>query len=329
MNKQVVLLCCIIFIFSCKSSDTKGDHPAYHAPAIQFLTDSIEANPENAMFYFRRAEALSNMELDSLALKDVLTARELDKKNPQYTFTIAYLQLKLDQPKAAIQTLQQHMQQSPGNVNARILLSRAYLADKNIAAAQQEIDKILAAAPQHEQALMMLAQVKAVQKDTIGAMDVLKNILATDNRNYDASFQLAEWYKSSGNPEAISQYQYTFGIDTLDASPLYEIGDFYERQKQWEKAKEAYKYCISKDMDYTEAYLQIGKILYQQDSTEKALRHFKLVISTMPNSADGYFYKGLCFEKLNQKDSAAVAYRQALVFDNSLEEAKERLKKLK
>ena len=330
MIKYFALLPALALLWcSCGPSANPNDNPAYHNPAIQSFTDSIEADPDNPGYYFSRAEALSNMGQDSLALEDVKSALRLDEKNPQYHFTMGYLQLQLDKPKEAIKSLLHSLDMSPGNANVRLLLSKAYLADHNTPAAQEQVSKILAAAPQHPAAQMMQAQIQAAQKDTAGAIQTVKSVLAANPRNYEASFQLADWYKASGNPEALTQYKATFALDTTDAAPLFEVGDFYRAQQQWEKAKEAYRICMQKDMDYTDAYIQIGKILYQQDSTEKALRHFNLAINTMPNSAESYLNKGLCFEKLKQRDSAAVAYNQALTFDSSLKEAIDGLKRLK
>ncbi len=319
----------VLFLVSCGGALSQNDNPAYHNPMVQPFTDSIEAEPGNARYYFQRAEALSDIDMDSLALEDVKAALERDKDNAQYTFTSGFLLLKLNRPEEAVKVLLRSLQQSPGNANIRLLLAKAYIAAHNPAAAQEQTGKILAAAPQHIPALMMQAQIKAALKDTLEAIRITKNVLAASPRNYDASFQLADWYKASDNPATITQYLATFALDTTNADPLYEIGDFYEHKKQLDKAKEAYRVCIRKDMDYTDAYLQLGKILLAQDSVEKALRHFTLAINTRPNSAEGYFNKGLCFEKLHQKDSAIVAYRQAIVFDGTLQGAREGLQRLK
>lgn len=330
MTRYLALLAGAALLFSsCGPKAVKNDNPAYHNPATQALTDSIEADPGNAGYYFNRAEALANMDLDSLALEDVKAAQKLDSKNPRYNFTIGYLLLKRNQPEAATKALLRNLEESPGNVNVRLLLSRAYLASKNAAAAQDQISKILAAAPKHTAALMIQAQIKAAQQDTTAAIGILKTLQAADPRNYDATFQLADWYKASGNPEAITQYEAAFRIDTTDAAPLFEIGDYYEKQQQPQKAKAAYRLCLSNDRDYTDAYLQLGKILLAEDSTEKALRHFNMAINVMPNSAAAYYNKGLCFEKLHQKDSAVAAYNQSLVFDKTQQEAVAGLKRLR
>lgn len=318
-----------VLLASCGPGTSRKDNPVYHTPAIQALTDSIEDQPGNAVMYYLRAEALTQINQDSLALEDMQKARELDPKNAQYTYTAGYLQLELQQYDAAIKTLLLNLGQSPGNVHVRLLLSKAYIASGNTAAAQEQVDKLLAASPKHPGALMIQAEIKTAQKDTAGAITVMKDLLAADPRNYDASYQLADWYRTTGNPEAIKQYHYTFSLDTNNVSPLFEIGRMYEDRQQWQQAKDAYKVCFFKDLDYTDAYIRIGKILLRQDSVDKALRHFTLAINTMPNSAEAYSNKGLCFEKLQQRDSAIVAYRQALVFDNNQQEAREGLKRLK
>jgi tetratricopeptide (TPR) repeat protein len=331
MLKYLVITSAAIIVFaSCGNNNTTSDdHPAYHNPAVQPYTDSIAMNPEHAEYYYRRAEALTEINNDSLALVDVQKALGFEQNNAQYTFTAGYLQLQLGHVKEAIKTLKHNLEQMPGNVSTRMLLSKAYLADAKIEPAQEQINKILAAAPHHPGALMIMADIKAAQKDTTATINILRSIIATDSRNYDAAYQLGDWYKATNNPATVAQYQYTFSLDTNDVNPLFEIGDYYEHQNQADKAKEAFIYCIEKDRDFTDAYIHLGKIYLQENATEKALRHFDLAINTMPNSAEAYYYKGLCFEKMQQKDSAAVAFRQALVFDRNMKEAAEALGKLK
>lgn len=330
MLKYFIILFPAIIIFSaCGNKATVQDSPAYHNPVVQPYTDSIEADPGHAAYYFKRAEALTEIHNDSLALIDVQKALSLDQNNPQYTFTIGYLQLQLGKAKDAAKTLEHNLEQTPGNVNTRLLLSKAYIADDRMAKAQEQVNKILAAAPQHPGALMILADIKIAEKDTVAAISMLKNIMVSDPRNYDASYQLGDWLKATRDPQAVTQYNYTYSLDTNDVNPLFEIGDFYESQGQLPKAKESFIYCIEKDRDFTDAYIHLGKIYLNEGATDKALRHFDLAIHTMPNNAEAYYYKGLCFQQLNQKDSAKVAFSQALVFNGGLTEAREALSKLK
>jgi tetratricopeptide (TPR) repeat protein len=318
-----------ITLASCGSSQPEEINPAYHNPTVQPLTDSIRENPENAGLYFRRAEALSQINNDSLALVDVMKAQSLDKNNQQYSFTIGYLNLQLGHTDAAIKALQENLKASSGNVNTRILLAKAFLAANKVNDARNQVNQVLAAAPQHIGAMLMQAEIFTAQKDTLAAINTLLDIIKADPRNYQASYALATLFSESNNDMAISQYQHTFQLDTMDVTPLYDLASFYENRKDLVKAKEFYTTCILKDRDYTDAYIALGKIFFQEKKTEKALRHFNMAIESQPNDAEAYFYKGQCFETMHQKDSAIVAYNQALVFNSRLKDAMDGLRRLK
>ncbi len=308
------------------SSDTLA--PAYHNPVVQPYTDSIKAYPDEARWYFLRAQALASVHEDSLSLLDVLQAYQLDSLNPSYPEALGFLYLNMGQAAKAQTAFQRRLKLLPGDARTRLLLSRSYLQGGQMAEAQEQVDKVLRAAPDYPDALYAQAQIKAAQNDTPAAITYTQMALKVDSGYYDAAYQLADYYGAMKHPKTVDQYKYTFQLDTLNADPLFDIGYFYEQQQQWQQAKAAYHNCLMYDRDYTEAYLQTGKILLRQDSAEKALRIFNLAITTAPNSAEAYYQKGVAFELTGQKDSAGEAYRQALVFKPHHQEATEALKRL-
>lgn len=329
MKNYLALLPLLILIASCGKETGSTDHPAYHNPTVQPYTDSIAANPESATWYFERAKALSGVNEDSLCLIDLQQAVRIDSLNPIYVQALGNVYLELEQPAKAVSAFQKNLKLAAGDARVRLLLSKAYLENNDTIAAQQEVSKVLAAAPNYPDALYWQAKIRMAQHDTIAAIALAKQALTLDSGYYQASYQLADWYAAKGLPEAIPQYEKTFRMDTLDVSPLFEIGEMYKNRNQLQQAKDAYRVCILKDPDYTDAYIETGKILRQQDSTEKALRQFLLAIQTQPSSATAYLYKGLCYEKLKQKDSAVIALRQSLVFKPGQKEAQEALSRLK
>lgn len=329
MKNNLRLFLLLLLAASCGRETHTADHPAYHNPTVQPYTDSIAANPETATWYFERAKALSGVNEDSLCLLDLQTAVRIDSLNPAYVQALGNVYLELEQPAKAVDVFKKNLQLSPGDARVRLLLSKAYLENKDMAGAQQEVSKVLAAAPNYPDALYWQAKIKIAQHDTTAAIDLVKQALVIDDSYYLASYQLADWYAAKGMPEAVPQYEKTFRMDTLDAAPLFEIGEMYRKRGQLSQAKDAYRTCILRDPDYTDAYIETGKIMAGQDSTEKALRQFLLAIQTQPNNADAYLNKGLCYEKLKQKDSAVVALRQSLVFKPGLKAAQEALSRLK
>jgi tetratricopeptide (TPR) repeat protein len=317
-----------VLLAGCSNTPQQPDHHAYHNPIVQPFTDAILQSPEDAELYFQRAEALRKVKEDSLALVDLQKAASLEEHNPKYIRAMGILYLDLGQAGKAVKALQKNLEISPGEVNVRLLLSRAYLQNGQVPAAQQEVNKILAAAPAFPPALFWNARIEMARKDSAAAINILKKTLQIDPGYYQASFQLADWYAAQDNPQTVLQYEKTFRLDTMDVTPLFAIGEYYRKKNEISRAREAYKICVLKDPDYSAAYLETGKILLQQDSVQEALRQFIITIKTSPADAAAYLNKGLCFEKLDQKDSARLAFQQALTFNPGLKAAKAGLKRL-
>ncbi len=259
MKNQFLPVLFLVLFASCSQEKAGGDHPAYHNPAVQPYTDSIVANPETATWYFERARALSGVQQDSLCLIDLQQAIRIDSLNPEYVQALGNVYLELGQPANAITAFRKNLLLSPGDARVRLLLSKAYLENKDVPAAQQEVSKVLAAAPNYPDALYWQAKIMMAQKDTNGAIGTVKQALAIDSSYYLASYQLADWYAAKGLPEAIPQYEKTYRMDTLDVSPLFDIGEMYKSRNQLPQAREAYRVCILKDPDYTDAYIATGK----------------------------------------------------------------------
>lgn len=324
--KKLMLGLWSLCLFACNERQPEQTHPAYHNPVVQPFTDSITEHPDAAHWYYLRAQALIQIKQDSLSLLDAIRAFQLDSLNPDYAQALGFIHLQLDQPEAAVTAFKQRLKLIPGDARTNLLLSRAYLQANDTVAAQAAVQKVLNTAPNYPDALYWLAQIKAAQRDTTSAIAFTKLALKADPKYYDAAYQLAGYYRALGDEQAVQQYQYTFTLDTLNADPLYEIGYFYEQQMEWAKAKAAYHTCLMCDRDYTDAYIQTGKILLHQDSAVKAIRIFDLAIRSAPNSAEAYYQKGRAFEKAGLRDSAVNAYRQALVFKQDFTEAEAALK---
>ncbi|MFT4061647.1 MAG: tetratricopeptide repeat protein [Edaphocola sp.] len=328
MRRLIFIIVLPLVFTACGNEQTGIDHPAYHNPLVQPCTDSIAAAPDDAGLYYRRAEALSEVGADSMALVDVTHALNLDRNNAQYLYTKGYFEGKLGHHEAAIQSLEQSLRYSPGNVSVRLLIGRNMLALKKNKEAGLEAEKILAAAPGHPAATMLLSAVLAAQKDTAGAMEKLRNLLQTQPYDYEASYNLAALMAAHNDPKAVQQFGYTFNIDTVDVQPLQDIGDYYLSHGNKAAAEAAYINCIKHDRNYGGAYVALGKIYLEDKKNDKALRHFNLAVANNPDDAVAYYWKGACMQQMQQTDSAKVAYRQALRLNGDLEEARAALSKM-
>lgn len=311
----ISLFVLLLFLASCQQRQkTTDDHPAYHNPLVQPITDAIAENPDNAELWYQRSEALLEVESPELARKDLLQALKIDTANLKYMFALGQVNITLKDAKGAVEAFHQLLAKAPDSGPAKLLLSKAYLMDNQAGKAVQEINSILEVDSTYPGALFGLAQIELFEKDTPQAVAVLRKALQLRADDYAASLMLAECLAAQHHPEAIQQYRTTFNMDTTDVAPLVAMGKFFEQEQQVKNAKKAYYECLMKDPDYTPALINMGLLLMKEDSLDKALRQFNMAIQTRPNSADAYLQKGLCFEKLKLKDSARNAFRQALVF---------------
>jgi Flp pilus assembly protein TadD len=325
----VSLIILLISFSSCDSTHEQADAPAYHNPIVQGITDALEQHPENAGLFFQRSEALMEVHEPNLARKDLLEAIRIDSLNPLYVQALGIISLQQDQPEDAVAAFRKCLKLVPGDARVRLLLCKAYLLGHDIPSAQMEVTKVYQAAPDFPGVSFAQAQIEVARGDTATGIAILEKYLAGSPNDYAASEQIGAWLSQANDMRAITRFRQTFAMDTTNVTPLWNIGKFYEARGQIQKAKSAYYACALRDPDYTDAFLAIGKILYHQDSVVKALRQFNLAVKTRPNSGEAYFQKGLCFEKLHQKDSAERAFAQVLVFHPDDQLAKDGLKRVK
>lgn len=319
-----VTLLCSLLLSSC--GEEKSVPIAYQNPVVMPFTMAIEEVPDDPVLYYQRAIVLQQIGADSLAIQDLEKACQLDSIADNYWEALGIAYLNNGQVANSISTFKRCLAIAPSNVNVKLLLSKAYLQDNNLKAAQQELDDILQVTPDYPDALYWQAQIYKVKKDTISAIQHIQQALKIEPEYYQAALELADLYAATHNNLAIAQYQKVFQLDTLDVFPLYKLAQFYQSNNLKFQSKEAFKNVILKDPSYADAYFQTGKILIEEDSIDKALRQFNLAILNQPNDAESYYFKGVCFEKLNQKDSAKVAFQQALIYDKNLKEAANKLK---
>jgi len=305
-----------LFLVSCHNQQQQAtDAPAYHNPLIRPLTDELAKDPDHPQLLYQRGMALIQVQVPELAKKDLIHALQKDSSNGQYLYALSQVDLQTGDNTAAIKILEKLVNLSHHAPGIQLALAKAYLQNNQPGPATQNIQSLLKADSTYPGALLTLTRIQLIKKDTVSAVNILHRSLQLRENDYPASLLLAECLAAQHNPKAIDIYRRTFDMDTSDVTPLLHIGVFYEQQKQVEKAKSIYRECLLKDPDCTIALINTGKILLGQDSVPKALRQFNIAIQTMPNSAEAYTQKGICFEKLHQKDSAKIAFAQALVFD--------------
>ncbi len=105
-------------------------------------------------------------------------------------------------------------------------------------------------------------------------------------------------------------------------------GIYYSKLGKSDIAESIYSKIIQQDYTFLQAYIEKGLLYYDRQQYKKALEIFTLSTEVKNDFADGYFWMGKSFLKLNQKEAAILQLKRALALDPSIQEAREELKTL-
>jgi len=97
-----------------------------------------------------------------------------DPKNPIILYNLGMCYTELDKPEAAIKTLKQCIQYSPGFSNAFVALGVAFSKVENYAEAKQSIEKALEIDANNSYALRSMGAILAKENDSISALQYLR-----------------------------------------------------------------------------------------------------------------------------------------------------------
>lgn len=317
-------------------------NPVFNDPALKSLTEEIAKKPNDASLYFERGTILDGMELDSLAFVDYKKAISLDSTKAEYFSTVGDMLFEHKDISGSVPWFEEALKLDPKDARAHMKMAKLFLMLKEHTRSFAEINTILRQDVYNSEAYYLKGMVYKDLNDTLKAISSFQTAVQVNPDYRPAVIQLGLMHSMKGDPIALQYFDNAFRMDTLDAMPLYARGVFYQDQEQYEKAKQEYKNVIMHDRQYINAYYNMAYVLLQQDSTEKALRQYDILTKINPDDAEAYYNRGLCYHILSEeagkagkkqdqdvyKQKAIADYKQALVFDDRYELAKEALQKI-
>ena len=109
---------------------------------------------------------------------------------------------------------------------------------------------------------------------------------------------------------------------------LFIKGLYYSYTSNRKKAINFFDSCISIDYTYMFAYREKAIALYDISRYDGAIEVLNRALTIQNNFDEGYYWRGMCYEKLNKKQEATENYQMALLYDKNFIEAKEALSRL-
>jgi tetratricopeptide (TPR) repeat protein len=191
--------------------------------ALQLLMDGQKAVPASARLAYDIGILEDEMQLYPEAAKALETAQQLHMDDPMLLYAMARVQMDAGQLEKAAQTMQQYLQQRPGDASAHFGLGRIYQIGMQFDKATAEFQESIRLQPVQSEAWYQLGDVALKQRQF---EEALTDFGKTLERNPHHGGALA------GSGEALfREKQYEKALDFLDraiaVAPDYQTGHYY------------------------------------------------------------------------------------------------------
>ena len=221
-------------------------------------------------------------------------------------------------PRLAAAVLERAKASDPTNPFLVLSLARAYQQMGDTAALRQELDHLLAIAPEHLAGHLMLAEVMASGSDDAGTLRALERALELDPRNQ--ATQLVYAYRLEDLKryrEAGAAYQ-----QLLDLAPghvlarngyatlLYRLGEV-------NAAVDGLQHLLRDQPFFAPAHLNLAVVRHDQGRLEDSERQVRRALELRPTYGAAYELHALNLELLAEPELARQAWRQAWRFATS------------
>lgn len=161
--------------------------------------------------------------------------------------------------------------------------------------------------------MLELSDVYDECEDYEGVFDVLKSILELDPRNEEALHKISFWADFAGmQQQSMALHKKIIEQDPYNALAWFNLGSAYQGQKEYEKAIDAYEYCVAIDEKFEIAYRNMADAYMRLNWYEKAIESLEKNLELGKPEDVIFEAMGHCFEKQKDFHKARYYYRQAI-----------------
>ncbi len=160
--------------------------------------------------------------------------------------------------------------------------------------------------------LLELSDVYDEGEEFDAVFDTLKRIISVDRRNEEALQKLCFWAEFTNRlEESITIHTALLDEDPYNALAWFNLGAAYQGLKLWEKAIDAYEFCVAIDETFEFAYRNMADAYMRLKWYERAIEVLEKHLEIAKPEDVIYEAMGYCWEKQKDFKKARHYYRQA------------------
>ena len=256
--------------------------------AILQFRNAVQATPQNPEAYYQLS--LADFTVGDLqnGVASLRKALELNPKHRPAQLRMAQLMAMASDPalvKEAQERLQKLIHETPNDADALHALAFAELKLDEPEAAIQNLGRAMVLAPQNLTLAVSMADAKLKEKDTKGAEEVLKKASQDSPKSAEAAFFLGRFYGSQNRwPEAEQQFNRALSLDHQNADALYNLAALQNRTGRKQEAEQNFK-RLSGLPGKTFKPIH-ATFLFEEGRRDEAIREFEALAKADPDDRD-------------------------------------------
>jgi tetratricopeptide (TPR) repeat protein len=331
LKQNFFLILVFYFLFSC---GTKKGEPGYSLTdstknSVEQLSSLIAQHPKDAALFSHRAALFMKSGNSSSAMNDMLAAVAIDSTEPEYFLQLGDIYFSRLFIAQAISSFEKCITLDNKNIAAELKLAELFLYLKKYSDCIKHSDNALRIDKTNAKAYFIKGFMFKETGDTTRAVSSFQTAVEQNPEYFDAFIQLGNLFSLKKSALALEYYNKALNLRKNSEEALYGVAMFFQENDNVDSAEAIYHKILETSPDYKEALFNIGYInLIYNDNFNKALDYFAAVNRLDTSDIRATYNRGLCFEKLKQKDLAERDYRKALQHNPEYELAKEGLKRL-
>jgi type IV pilus biogenesis/stability protein PilW len=199
--------------------------------------------------------------------------------------------------------------------SARMQMGVTYLEQRDLPSAMRELTKAAELDPENPEIDMTLGLAYQARGDLEKAEEYLRAAIRKNPDYAAAHNNLGNLLVIKGKgDEAIREYEKAVS-NVLYPTPefgYYNMGREYARRKDLRKAEAMFKRAIALNPSFEEAYRGLAKVQSDKGQWEESSRTLERLVEISPSNARGWVDLGRLYLRLERRQEALGAFRNAL-----------------
>lgn len=258
-----------------------------------------------------RAHAM-NGEIE-LAREALEQAVEATPKDPTIRSELAGVLIRLEKPDLAIEQIQQVLAIAPDNAAALETLFKLQSAKQDWKAALGTADKIKEAFPESPEGYHFSGLIHQRNKEFATSVDEYTKALEISPNAIQPLTQLVRGYMADDNvDEALNRVNKVLNANPKNHLALNMKGEIFLAQKKISEARSTFREAIKTKPDYRTPYVRLAYSYAIEKNMEEVIKVYEMGLKALPNDPVLITGAANVYEQLGQTDKVVTFYEEIL-----------------